>query len=85
MFYDPVKDGGTSLILVAGGIGINPVYSVLQTALQQQSAPEVHLLYSSKTGTELAFLVRVTMHCHHLNLLVYSASMPCYLISCHEN
>ncbi|CAK0803824.1 unnamed protein product, partial [Prorocentrum cordatum] len=48
------------LLLVAGGIGINPLYSILQaaTTTPRESAPELQritLLYSASRPSELAF------------------------------
>lgn len=60
--WDPARDGPATehLLLVAGGIGINPLYSIVQAALA--AAPEVtqqlrrvSLLYSAASPSELAF------------------------------
>ena len=45
-----------SYILVAGGVGINPIYSILQTALPKTDYP-VTLLYSAQNREELMFSV----------------------------
>lgn len=57
-----VEGVGTShLLLVAGGIGINPLYSILQEALQTSDAnavpglQRISLLYSAARPSELAF------------------------------
>lgn len=60
--WDPALDGpGTShLLLVAGGIGVNPLYSILQAvaATPREELPElrrVSFLYSASTPSELAY------------------------------
>lgn len=60
--WDPAVDShGTShLLLVAGGIGINPLYSILQAAVAAASelAPSLRhitMLYSAASAGELAF------------------------------
>lgn len=60
--WDPAADGGLAsrLLLVAGGIGINPLYSIAQAALAAPSsaAPRlrhISLLYSASRPSELAF------------------------------
>lgn len=44
------------LLLLAGGIGINPLFSIMQRAVELNKQP-VTLLYSSKTSEELIFKV----------------------------
>lgn len=70
-FFDPSpSDPPVDLLLVAGGVGINPLYSILlHTAdllrLQQTSSGQdsnvssVHLCYSAKNSQELLFKVCV--------------------------
>ena len=59
--FDPAVEGRglKNLVLVAGGIGINPLYSILQEALHHQhrlpSLQRVSLLYSVSVFAELAF------------------------------
>ncbi|XP_041365733.1 oxidoreductase NAD-binding domain-containing protein 1-like [Gigantopelta aegis] len=60
-FDPPPGEFQWKLVLIAGGIGINPLFSILQHAvhLTEQSAgtnrPKVILLYSAKTPQELIF------------------------------
>lgn len=61
-FWDPARDGPTTehLLLVAGGIGINPLYSMAQAALGSalEAVPKlrrVSVLYSASSPSELAF------------------------------
>lgn len=55
-----LKSGTTSVVLIAGGIGINPLFSVLQnfaTCLENDTAvaQEVLLIYAASSRAELAF------------------------------
>ncbi|KAJ7991529.1 hypothetical protein DPEC_G00284820 [Dallia pectoralis] len=61
-FYDPLpSDPLVDLLLVAGGVGINPLYSILTHAadLLRQNSPNnigsTHLCYSAKNTQELLF------------------------------
>ncbi|XP_008329689.1 oxidoreductase NAD-binding domain-containing protein 1 [Cynoglossus semilaevis] len=74
-FFDPSpSDPPVDLLLVAGGVGINPLYSILlHTAdllrLQQTSSGQdsnvssVHLCYSAKNSQELLFKSSITEVC----------------------
>lgn len=53
-FYLDVESDGP-VVLVAGGIGITPVYSMLVTALAARPEREVWLFYSVRDGTEMVF------------------------------
>ena len=64
-YYDPAPSKLSDLLLVAGGIGINPIYSILkhqcnlitnQSDLSRQPPGNV-LLYSAKDNKELIFRV----------------------------
>jgi len=65
-YYDPTKDklfdnDNHSLMLIAGGVGINPLYSIFQHATHlsetksQFKPSRVTLLYSAATENELLF------------------------------
>ena len=59
-FYDPPREEPSDLLLVAGGIGINPLISMLRHHTQlAASDPEhqktVRLLYTSSSKEELLF------------------------------
>ena len=66
-FFDPpAGEFQWKLILIAGGIGINPLYSILQHAvhLMERSSgtqrPNIVVLYTAKTPEELIFKVSET-------------------------
>jgi uncharacterized protein len=50
-------DGGSfrPLVLIAAGIGITPVYAMLQAHLRRPGAPPVYLIYGGKSPDEVAF------------------------------
>ena len=51
-------DDGVGLLLVAGGIGINPIYSMLQEYTSTlTSSPHIHMLYTATSMEELLFKV----------------------------
>jgi ferredoxin-NADP reductase len=52
-FIDP--DPGVDVVLIAGGIGITPMMSMLQWCLDEQPARMVHLYYGLRHGGEHAF------------------------------
>ena len=51
----PPAHQSAKLLLVAGGIGINPLYAILQHLLSRANKHKIVLLYSAKTPEELAF------------------------------
>lgn len=56
VYYDEVKNSTQPILLLAGGIGINPLLSIMQTAAVMSKQP-ISLMYSSKTAEELIFKV----------------------------
>uniref|UniRef100_A0AAV2K2E2 Oxidoreductase NAD-binding domain-containing protein 1 n=1 Tax=Knipowitschia caucasica TaxID=637954 RepID=A0AAV2K2E2_KNICA len=68
-FFDPGPcDVALDLLLVAGGVGINPLYSILlHTAellrLKQDSVRSVHLSFSAKSPQELLFKSSISETC----------------------
>lgn len=68
-FFDPLpSDPSVDLLLVAGGVGINPLYSILLHAVDLQhlnrssggrdyNVGTAHLCYSAKNSQELLFKV----------------------------
>ena len=51
----PGEHASAKLLLIAGGIGINPLYSILQHLLLISTTSKIALLYSAKSADELAF------------------------------
>lgn len=73
-FLDP--DSGTPVVLIAGGIGVTPLLSMLRWCLVSQPARIIHLYYGVRNGREQAFkpLLEQLAGAHpnfHLNV-VYS-------------
>ncbi|XP_061838472.1 oxidoreductase NAD-binding domain-containing protein 1 [Nerophis lumbriciformis] len=68
-YFDPSPaDPAVNLLLVAGGVGINPLYSILSHAadlLEVSRAPmgSAHLCYSAKTTEELLFKNSILQVC----------------------
>jgi ferredoxin-NADP reductase len=63
-FYYHPRDGRlTDLLLIGGGVGVNPLFSMLShhagllSASSTEQSGRVRMLYSSKTGSELLFKV----------------------------
>jgi len=66
-FYDPVTSRGHDLLLIAGGVGINPLLSILNHVADLCKGDNslsadirdsrVMLLYSAQTAEELIFKV----------------------------
>lgn len=61
-YFDPKpEEGGVNVLLVAGGVGINPMYSMvshmadLNAGARRRYPGKMVLLYSAKTFTELIF------------------------------
>ena len=66
-FYSPKNGNGDDLLLIAGGVGINPLYSIFQTFLDHQnpeSSKSVTLLYSAKTKDEFIFAKEINNICN---------------------
>ena len=86
--YDPDPGGPiTNLLLVAGGVGINPLLSMLKHNAElldsghwssAVSLPKAYLLYSAKETDELVFKVR-TLHWKYAVVLFASilTSLAC--------
>ena len=61
--YDPPSNSPADILLIGGGVGINPLFSILQHHAYLQ-APiserrgHAHLLYSARSREELLFKVR---------------------------
>ena len=55
-YYDYDRDTGNPLVLIAGGIGITPLISILRYVDEAHPEVEVTLIYSSTTPSELVFL-----------------------------
>ena len=60
--YDPAPSGSHGLLLVAGGVGINPLISMLlhhtrEVGEGRLSGTRVRLLYTARTVCEVLFKV----------------------------
>lgn len=54
-FSTPPAVPGQSLLLVGGGTGIAPLRSMLMDLLERPDVPSLHVVYSARTATELAY------------------------------
>ena len=69
-FYDPpLNESVRDLLFIAGGIGINPILSMMEhhTFLQAQRSQSnknavCQLLYSAKTSDDLVFYVSILVY-----------------------
>ena len=52
------------LVLIAGGSGITPILSILETALAENSASLIHLIYACKSGNNMMFYERLRTLLH---------------------
>lgn len=65
--YDPQRDSNKDLLLVAGGVGINPLFSIINTvadlcgkgdnSVSSVKESRVTLLYTARSEDELIFKV----------------------------
>lgn len=89
-WYDPPSPWEVSdLLLIGGGVGINPLFSILQHHVWVLQSPEgpgspgsnlgaVRLLYSSKTASELLFKVGYSSDVNYIVLRAYVTDcIPC--------
>ena len=69
-FFDPLLSGDeNNLLLLAGGVGINPLYSILQEfnhhhyskemKHETSDKPRATFIYSAQNKEELIFMVRL--------------------------
>ena len=54
-YYDSERDQGAPLVLLAGGVGITPLISILRYVDEAHPEVETTLLYSAAVPSELAF------------------------------
>ena len=65
-FYDPMSENSEELLFIAGGVGINPLYSIIQEineSLQDgqlRKDVKVKFLYSASSLDELIFKVSLS-------------------------
>ena len=83
--YDPAQSWSHDLLLIGGGVGINPLFSMLlhHTRLVEQGrlSGKVKLLYSARNTTELLFKVTpLALTIDHGDVTVTSPRRP--LMSC---
>ncbi|XP_050418628.2 oxidoreductase NAD-binding domain-containing protein 1 [Patella vulgata] len=75
-YYDPIDDILLDdIILIAGGVGINPLYSIIQHIkhIRRTSTVLTTLLYSAKTESELIFkkeLEDICSSCQYTDVLL---------------
>lgn len=66
-FY--LHPGENSVVLIAGGIGITPIVSMLNTLVAQDSKREIHVFYGVRNGGEHAFKTHLQKHAQtHANV-----------------
>lgn len=53
--FEPSKDIKRHLVMFAGGSGITPIYSMIQTALMEEPRSTVSLIYSNKSYARIIF------------------------------
>lgn len=62
-FYDPISEASKELLFIAGGVGINPLYSMIQEIIESLvngllcEDVKLTLLYTASTFDELIFKV----------------------------
>jgi len=54
-FFYPEQDETTDLAFIAGGIGITPCLSIIETLLYAHSSRKISLLYSNRTMHDIIF------------------------------
>lgn len=52
-----MKEPDSSYLLIAGGVGINPIYSILLSLIATDTNVNISMLYSAKSKDELVFSV----------------------------
>ncbi|KAF6023834.1 hypothetical protein EB796_017862 [Bugula neritina] len=50
-----MKEPDSSYLLIAGGVGINPIYSILLSLIATDTNVNISMLYSAKSKDELVF------------------------------
>lgn len=53
--FEPSKDIKRHLIMFAGGSGITPIFSMIQTVMQEEPRSTVSLIYSNKSYSRIIF------------------------------
>ena len=51
----PNPSGGTRLLLIAGGSGITPIWTILRHALLEDKDCQIHLIYGNRTRDAIVF------------------------------
>ena len=64
-FYDSMAENAKEFLFIAGGVGINPLYSIIQQIYQSLKSSQrgqdvkLELLYSASNLNELIFKARL--------------------------
>lgn len=53
--YEPVRDKPRTIFLLAAGVGITPLFSILKTALLQEQEAKLVLIYSNRYPDQVLF------------------------------
>jgi len=54
-YFYPEPNDATPLVLIAGGIGITPCFSIIKDLLEKKDPRQIHLLYSNRTEKDIVF------------------------------
>ncbi|MCA9357471.1 hypothetical protein KC872_04630, partial [Candidatus Kaiserbacteria bacterium] len=58
-YFYPEPEDKTPLVLIAGGIGITPCFSISKDLLEKNDPRKIHLLYSNQTESDIVFVSEI--------------------------